>query len=451
MRRRLATLTIALLATAVVPAAADARWQNSAGVYYDDDAPTLCACRNGVRLRVAVRTETAGWTAVRVIVTRSPLSHEQAILIDEVVPLARVTPRTIEVENGTQLVDHIGIATLRYASSIPPGAQIVVYTQHASANPFDFGTVGAGTAIVYPTRTTSLKAAAPTTRCLGRRATMLGTRRGERLTGTPGNDVIVARGGNDIVNGRGGDDVICAGSGHDRVTTGAGRSVVLGESGNDRLVDGAGEGVLVAGSGRDRLLGGGGDDVVAGGRNDDTVDGGDGADTLFGEDGADQLRPGSSPDIGGSPNQLVEGGAGDDTLRYDNGWDAIDGGTGRDLLGPAAGAPAFTVLAGPDSVSGNFDGSACLVLLTDCAAPFPAIPYASYVYGIERMHGTEGADRLQAPLDSPVPVEIHGLGGDDVLSGSNGADHLVGGGGSDSVDGRVGADVCEGETLVSCP
>lgn len=72
-------------------------------------------------------------------------------------------------------------------------------------------------------------------RCAGRRATIVGTRRGQRLVGTPGADVIVALAGNDVVLGRGGDDVICGGRGNDRLVGGKGRDVLNGGAGRNQI------------------------------------------------------------------------------------------------------------------------------------------------------------------------------------------------------------------------
>jgi uncharacterized delta-60 repeat protein len=62
--------------------------------------------------------------------------------------------------------------------------------------------------------------------CLGRRATIVGTRRGDVLIGTPHRDVIAALGGSDRVRGRGGNDLICGGRGKDRLNGGRGRDRV---------------------------------------------------------------------------------------------------------------------------------------------------------------------------------------------------------------------------------
>lgn len=73
-------------------------------------------------------------------------------------------------------------------------------------------------------------------RCGGERATIVGTRRGDRLVGTPGDDVIYAGRGKDKVNGRGGDDIICGGAGNDRLKGGPGADRLIGGKGRDRLI-----------------------------------------------------------------------------------------------------------------------------------------------------------------------------------------------------------------------
>lgn len=60
-------------------------------------------------------------------------------------------------------------------------------------------------------------------KCLGHRATIVGTRRSETLVGTPDRDVIAALGGDDTVHGGGGNDLICGGAGRDRLSGGSGR------------------------------------------------------------------------------------------------------------------------------------------------------------------------------------------------------------------------------------
>lgn len=72
-------------------------------------------------------------------------------------------------------------------------------------------------------------------RCMGRRATVVGTRAEEELVGTPGRDVIAALSGDDVVQGRGGDDLICGGRGDDRLLGGLGHDVFRAGPGRDRI------------------------------------------------------------------------------------------------------------------------------------------------------------------------------------------------------------------------
>lgn len=64
------------------------------------------------------------------------------------------------------------------------------------------------------------------TRCMRRKATIVGTRRADKLTGTKHRDVIAALGGKDEVRGLGGADVICGGKGKDRLLGGPGRDQI---------------------------------------------------------------------------------------------------------------------------------------------------------------------------------------------------------------------------------
>jgi serralysin len=81
-------------------------------------------------------------------------------------------------------------------------------------------------------------------RCFGKRATIVGTRGSDRLTGTPHRDVIAALGGADTVRGLGGNDLICGGRGRDTLYGGRGRDKLYGGGGRDKLG---------GGKGRDRL------------------------------------------------------------------------------------------------------------------------------------------------------------------------------------------------------
>ncbi len=119
--------------------------------------------------------------------------------------------------------------------------------------------------------------------CFGLPATIVGTKKGETIHGTPSDDVIVARGGKDKVIAGNGDDLVCAGGGKDTVKGGPGRDWVVGGGGPDKLVGQADKDWLRGGGGKDRLRGGGDDDFLDGGRKKDQVNGGAGRDGCRGE------------------------------------------------------------------------------------------------------------------------------------------------------------------------
>ncbi len=102
-------------------------------------------------------------------------------------------------------------------------------------------------------------------RCAGKRATIVGSNRSDRLKGTRRADVIVALGGNDRIAAGRGNDVICAGNGNDRIDGGSGNDRLSGGSGNDRLAGGSGKDRLSGETGKDKLIGGSGRDKLSGG------------------------------------------------------------------------------------------------------------------------------------------------------------------------------------------
>jgi hypothetical protein len=102
-------------------------------------------------------------------------------------------------------------------------------------------------------------------RCDGKRATIVGTSRGETIRGTARRDIIAALGGNDTVRGLGGNDLICLGAGNDRAFGGRGADKILGQAGADRTRGGRAPAVMGGGAGRDVLLGGAGRNRALGG------------------------------------------------------------------------------------------------------------------------------------------------------------------------------------------
>jgi uncharacterized delta-60 repeat protein len=87
------------------------------------------------------------------------------------------------------------------------------------------------------------------TTCAGKRATIVGTAKADRIRGTRKADVIVGLGGGDVIKGLAGNDMICGGPGNDRIYGGKGRDVLRGEAGRDRLVGGPGHDRIIGGPG----------------------------------------------------------------------------------------------------------------------------------------------------------------------------------------------------------
>jgi len=82
--------------------------------------------------------------------------------------------------------------------------------------------------------------------------TIKGTRRNNRLVGTPGTDIICGFGGNDVLIGRGGNDILVGGFGNDTVKGGLGLDSLYGNAGVDRLIGKDGKrDFLHGGPGRD--------------------------------------------------------------------------------------------------------------------------------------------------------------------------------------------------------
>ena len=82
--------------------------------------------------------------------------------------------------------------------------------------------------------------AAPTASCGGRKATIIGTKRADKLTGGPLPDVITGLGGKDKIKGLGKNDVLCGGKGRDRISGGKGRDRIIGGPGVDKIRSGPG-------------------------------------------------------------------------------------------------------------------------------------------------------------------------------------------------------------------
>ena len=106
---------------------------------------------------------------------------------------------------------------------------------------------------------------APSYRCRGKPATIVGSGKDDRLRGTGKRDVIVGRGGDDAIRALDRRDIACGGAGSDRLYGGSGNDRLYGDRGDDRLFGGPGKDRLFGGRGRDRLRGGPGDDRLRSG------------------------------------------------------------------------------------------------------------------------------------------------------------------------------------------
>ena len=146
-----------------------------------------------------------------------------------------------------------------FGLALQPDGRAVVVGDAAGPEAFTELLVGRFTADPTPIN----EAAKP--RCAGQAATIVGTKRRDRLNGTRRKDVIVALGGNDRIASGSGNDLICAGTGKDTVKAGKGRDKVRGEAGADNLSGGPGNDTLLGEAGSDRLFGEAGKDVCNGG------------------------------------------------------------------------------------------------------------------------------------------------------------------------------------------
>jgi hypothetical protein len=146
--------------------------------------------------------------------------------------------------------------------------------------------VAASAALLLSAIAGPVSAAKP--RCMGKVATIVGTKKADVIKGTKKADVIVAKGGNDTVRGQGGNDTICGGPGKDTLRGDVGHDKIRGEGGND---------TILGGPGSDKLFGNAGNDKLWGNPANDRLFGGTGRDKLLGQGGNDALDGGPAIDV----------------------------------------------------------------------------------------------------------------------------------------------------------
>ena len=248
---------------------------------------------------------------------------------------------------------------------------------------------------------------------------VIGSRRGDTITGDGNNNKIWAGAGYDVINAAGGDDLIEGGDGGDTIDGGPGEDTLSYERSNDRVrvqldataqtstgnEDGHAEGdritnieniigsnyddrIIARGSDTNLLFGGRGNDRIIAGGGDDLVMGGPGADTLDGDENSYQSAPRDSDTLsyvtsrGGVTINLsnqyssaadpsghyATGSGGDASGDKFRGFENIQGGMGSDRLtgdqhnntlwggpGPDTLNGGSTALPGPDGRIGTAD------------------------------------------------------------------------------------------------
>ena len=165
----------------------------------------------------------------------------------------------------------------------------------------------------------------------GRLVAIIGTARGDRITGSNKSDRIFTFAGNDRVSGGRGNECIEGGVGSDRLDGSTGSDWLLGGPGQDQLVGGqshdylyggAGNDTLQGSSGSDRLYGGAGRNKLDGGKGNDRIYGGPDRDYIIAGNGRDVIRAGKGNDdinvAAAGARATVDCGGGVDTLRINN-------------------------------------------------------------------------------------------------------------------------------------
>lgn len=326
-------------------------------------------------------------------------------------------------------------------------------------------------------------ASAATPECFGKKATIVGTNRGETLRGTAGSDVIVGKGGSDLILGKGGSDLICGSGGPDLVRGDGGNDKLNGGPGQDKIYfNSATSGVTVnlltgrasGGSGNDvikafedivgsnsadNITGSNGQNLISALAGNDTVDAAGGLDTIEGGAGDDDLDGGAAEEInivwydasfatdgpsGPVTVDLAAGTAvdpdGSDTIaNFDT---AVGSRFGDDLTGD--GQDNFLLGGeGNDSIDGG--GGFDVAIYWFAAGPVTAnlqtglasgSDGSDTLAGIEGLFGGNGADTL---IGNDQDNFLDGSLGNDTMNGGAGSDWFMGGDGADTIDGGANA------------
>ncbi len=302
------------------------------------------------------------------------------------------------------------------------------------------------------------------------------------------------------VNSTNGNDTLqVTGSGSSFAVAGlrAGVSVTGSEGANDRLIVNAHGGndtltatLLPAGVVKLTLDGGAGNDRINGSQGADVLIGGDGNDTVTGDNGDDQILLGAGDDTAiwspGDGNDTIEGGAGADKLVFNGAnvaenIDLVANGGRALFLRNVANVTMdmddveqvdFNALGGADNVVvGDMTGTDVTLVRVNLAGT-PGGTTGDGVIDTVTVNGSATAgDKIAITTSGPTAtitglaaktiimahevddvIVVNGLGGDDVIDGSNssfalringglGKDVMTGGAGNDLITGGDGDDV----------
>ncbi|WP_371766852.1 DUF4347 domain-containing protein [Massilia sp.] len=328
---------------------------------------------------------------------------------------------------------------------------------------------------------------------------VVGSRYGDFITGSAGDNDLFGQDGNDTLAGGDGNDWLDGGNGSDVLQGGSGVDAFSGGTGNDTIDGGDGRDLVsytndygalpitgvkvnlatgvatdnwgntdtlvsiedVSGSRfADKLTGNGADNALMGGAGDDVLAGGGGADRLNGDAGDDTLD-------GGSGIDTLSGGDGSDTYYVDNAGDIVietnasAAGGIDEVVASASHALGLnvenlTLLGGAINGTGNALGNLIIagsgVNAIDGGAGIDTLSFetatTSGTTGVTLALGAAGVKTTAAGIsgaDTVVNIEnLIGSDYNDTLSGNAGVNVIHGGEGSDVLNGMGGNDVLFG-------
>jgi len=316
-------------------------------------------------------------------------------------------------------------------------------------------------------------------------ADFTGTSGDDIITGTEDSDFIdVSQGGNDTVNAEGGDDVVYIGAAlnkGDHIDGGDGFDTLQLDGDYSRGVTFAAATItnieqidLAAGHSYHFTLANG--NVTSGatltidgsllGSSDSlyldgskvkhgalVLDGGAGNDTLIGGTHGTTINAGSGNDaITCSNGDTISGGGGDDTISFRSAFAQldighVDAGSGDDTVSLYLASASAGELQGGDGTDTLIFESLILNM-----SEFSAATSGFEILRVDVHSGISGNDDgndfdfsgFSFAIDSAQFVTIHGLSGDDSLTGSLGNDKIFGDDGNDILVGGLGKDILKG-------